>query len=71
MNTNVVRPNNITRLNLDADVVLEAAIGKLTGVVIMGYDKDGERYFASSYADGGEVLWLAEKMRRALMEISE
>jgi hypothetical protein len=69
--SNVVRLNNITKLNLDADVVLEAAIGKLTGVVIMGYDHKGERYFASSYADGGEVLWLAEKMKRDLMEISE
>lgn len=69
--SNVVRLNNITRLDLDADVVLEAAIGKLTGVVIMGYDKEGKRYFASSYADGGEVLWLAEKMKRDLMEISE
>ena len=69
MNTNVVRPNNITRLNLDADVVLEAAIGKLTGVVIMGYDKDGERYFASSYADGGEVLWLPGEMRGGLLGI--
>jgi len=42
----------------------------MEGVVIMGWDKDGEEYFASSYADGGTVLWLAERMKKLLMEVA-
>jgi hypothetical protein len=40
--------------------VLKQAQGKLKGVVVIGFEKDedGTFYFASSYADGGDVLWL-------------
>jgi hypothetical protein len=68
--SNVIPLGNITRLDLPADRILEQAIGKMDGVVIMGYDKDGAEYFASSYADGGYVLWLAEKMKKRLLEVS-
>ena len=65
--------NGITRLDLDPDMVLENTKGKLGGVVVIGYDKDGEEYFASSYADGGTVLWLIERMKLRLLnvEVSE
>lgn len=49
---NVVRFTGITKLDIHADHVLESAIGKLEGVVVLGYDKDGQEYFASSYAGG-------------------
>jgi len=57
----------VTRLDLPADRILESAVGKLDKVVIMGYDKDGNEYFASSFADGGDVLWLTERMKKALL----
>jgi len=60
-----------TKLDLPADRILENTIGKLDKVVIMGYDKDGQEYFASSVADGGEVIWLLEKMKKALLEVGE
>jgi len=60
----------ITSLDLPPDRVLEQAIGQLEGVVIMGFDKDGGEYFASSYADGGTVIWLAERMKRALLNVA-
>ena len=41
----------------------------LDGVVIMGYTTDGEEYFASTYADGSTVLWLAERMKKMLLEV--
>lgn len=68
MSDNVVRFPGITRHDLDPDLILREAIGKLEGVVITGFDKDGNSYCASSYADGGDVLWLLEICKKALME---
>ncbi len=67
--SNVIRFNGITRLDIDPDVVLEAAVGKLEGVVVIGYDKDGEEYFASSYADGAPPLWLLERLKLQLLTV--
>ena len=67
--SNVIRLPCVTSLDLDADVILEGAMGKLKSVVIMGYDENGEEYFASSVADGGTVIWLMERMKKALLEV--
>lgn len=67
-NTNVVELGCITRLDLPADKVLNAAIDKLETAVIIGWDKDGDFYFASSKADGGDVLWLIEKAKKLLLD---
>jgi len=64
----LIHLNNLTRIDLPANRVLEGAIDKLDGVVIAGYTKDGEHWFASSYADGGTALWLIEKLKQKLME---
>lgn len=69
--SNVVRFTGITTLDLDADHVLESALGKLNGVVVVGFDKDGQEYFASSYADGGDVLWLFERAKKQLLEMPD
>ena len=67
--TNVIPFNGVTRLDLDPDTVLENTKGKLEGFVICGYDKNGEEYFASTYADGGDVLWLLERLKLRLLTI--
>ena len=67
----IVPFGGVTRLNLDPDKVLQSAIGEMTEVVICGLDKDGNRYFASTQADGGEVLWHLERARWALMQMSD
>lgn len=67
--SNVIRFPGVTRLDIDPDRVLQEAIGNLEGVVIAGCDKDGNHWFASSYADGGETLWLLEALKKRLMEI--
>lgn len=36
--------------------------------MVLGYDRDGGEYMASSYADGGTVLWLLERCKARLME---
>lgn len=65
----VIRYSGITKLDLSPDQILEDALDldQLEGVVIMGYLKNGKEYFASSYADGGTVLWLAERMKLKLL----
>jgi len=70
MSEKVVPLGNITRLNIPPDRVLKAAIGEFDddGVVIMGWDKNGELYFASSIASGATVVWLLEACKRRLME---
>lgn len=66
----VVSLGNITSLDLPTDRVLDEAKGHCTdGVVIMGYDDDGEFYFASSIADGGSVLWLMEQLKIQLLSV--
>ena len=65
--SNVILFNGITKLDLDPDMVLENTKGKLKGVILIGYDKGGEEYFASTYADGGDVLWLLERMKLRLL----
>lgn len=66
----VIPLNNVTKLDLPVDRVLESAKNELEGVVLMGYDKEGELYFASTYADGGDVLWLVENLKKNLLGIT-
>ena len=55
--TNVIPLGNVTRLDIPTDTVLEQSKGICSeGVVIMGFDDDGEPYFASSIADGDSPL---------------
>lgn len=61
----------ITKLDMPPDRVLEEAIGRLDGVVILGYTKDGEEYFGSTYADGGTVLWLLERLKLDLLRVAD
>lgn len=69
MTNNIVRFPGITKLDIDPDVILSAAAGKTDTVVVVGYNKEGELYFASSVADGGAVLWLMELAKKALLEV--
>ena len=68
--SNVIPLGGLTRLDLPPDKILETAMGKLDGVVIIGFvkgDKGGQVYAASSYADGGDVLWLLEACKNLMM----
>lgn len=64
----IIPIGNLTRLDGDPDKILKAAIGELDGVVITGFDKDGEVWAASSYADGGTVMWLLEACKNKMMD---
>jgi len=67
--SNIIPIGGITKLDIPEDQILEAAKGEMDGVVLMGWKKDGELYFASSFGDGGDVLWLMEKCKQALLDI--
>lgn len=64
---NVVSFTGITRLDGDPQRVIEAALkADLSHVVVLAYDMDGDEYFASSFADGRDILWLLERCKAAL-----
>jgi len=65
--SNVIEIGGITKLDIDPDKVLQKAIGKLEGVVIAGYTKDGEEYFCSSYGDCTTTLWLLERLKMQML----
>jgi hypothetical protein len=66
---NVVYPKLITKMDLPPDRIIEAAIGKMSEVVICGYNNEGKFYIASSVADGGSILWHLEHAKRTLLAI--
>ena len=70
MSAKIIPFTGITTLDLDPDLILETNKGKLAGVVILGYGQDGEEVFASTYADGGTVLWLLERCKQMLLNVS-
>jgi hypothetical protein len=66
----VVELDVVTSLDLPPERILNKALEKdLAGVIVVGTDKDGEFYFASSYAAGPEVLWLLEGAKMKLLKI--
>lgn len=65
----VVDLGNITKLDLDPDRLLQKAIGKMDEVIIIGFDKDGAEYFASSKADAAPVIYHLERAKHRLMKI--
>lgn len=64
--------NGISRLDLPAERVLQSAIdAKIKTALVLGYDADGEFYFASTKADGGDIIWLMEIAKKKLLEMTE
>lgn len=65
---NVVLANVMTRHDIPVERMLFFALeAGLSGAVISGYDVDGEYFFASSYADARESLWLLEANKKRLL----
>jgi hypothetical protein len=68
----VVAGHFITTENSSPDRALESAAEYgLDQVVIVGFDKDGEFFFASSQADSGEVLYFLKRARWELMKMED
>lgn len=70
MSAEVVEFDGITTLDIPPARVLSKAVdAALQSCVVIGYREDGSFYFASSVADGGEVLWLMEVAKKRLLEV--
>ncbi|MEQ1694744.1 MAG: hypothetical protein ABL901_02790 [Hyphomicrobiaceae bacterium] len=72
MSDNVIILPVRTKLDIDPQRVIRAALdAELTEVVIVGFKSDGSEYFASSLADGGDVLWHLERAKMKLLSIPD
>lgn len=69
---NVTVLDVVTSLDCPAERILQDALDEgLETVVVVGYDADGNEYFASSVASGGTALWLMERAKLKLLTIME
>lgn len=72
MSDNVVQMRLVTRLPIPVETVLEGALeAGLTEVVILGFDANGDEFFASSNADGGSVLWHLMRAQKKLLQVPD
>lgn len=72
MSDNVVDLPVITTLDIPPPRILAKAAGAgLESVVVVGFDRDGDFYFASSKSDGSDVLWLLELAKKKLLELGD
>lgn len=70
--TNITYLDVVTTLDISPERVIDAAKeAELQDVVVIGYDKDGDFYFAANQADGKDVLWLLEVAKKKLLEAGE
>jgi len=60
----------VTTLDIPVERVVEAILSEgLTKIIVMGYREDGSTFFGSSFSDGGDVMWLMEKYKKALLDV--
>jgi hypothetical protein len=70
MSDNIVFFDGVTRLDIPPERVLNSAKeANLENCVVIGWEKNGDFYFASSIASGPEVIWLLELAKKKLLEI--
>jgi len=72
MTAEVVYPGFITKLDIPPGRILaKASEAELESAVVVGFDKNGDFYFASSLAAGPEVLWLLKLAEKKLLEVGD
>jgi hypothetical protein len=54
-----------------AQVLESTASADLESVVIVGFDKDGDMFFASSAANSAEVIYLLESAKHELFKMED
>ena len=69
MTAEIINFSGVTRLDLEPDDILNAAVGEgLTEVIVMGWDADGDLYLASSKGRRADVNYLIDKAKQYLLE---
>ena len=66
----VVSFRGVSKHDLDPDQVLENNKGEFKHLVVLGYNHDDEFIFASTVADGGDVVWMLELAKLKLFKIT-
>ena len=66
----IVSFRGVTKLDIDPDRMLESNKGEFKHLVMFGYDHDDKFIFASTIADGGDVLWMLELAKLKLFKIT-
>lgn len=60
----------VTKLPIPPERVLNGALEvEFEDVIVIGFTKTGDGYFASSSADGGDVVWQLERAKLKLLKI--
>lgn len=67
----LVHLNVMTSQKVPPDKILLSALGGLDDVMILGWDKAGQCYLASSFANSADVLWLLEQMKLDLLNLPQ
>lgn len=69
--SDIIKFPGVTKLDIPVDTVLNKALeSNLKSTVVLGWEQDGEGYYASSIAEGAEILWLLESMKYVLLRDS-
>ena len=71
MTAKVYTFDGMTKNDIDADFVLEAAKGKMDNVLVLGIDKEGNEYFAASSSDLGDALLIVELFKKRIVQMYE
>lgn len=66
-NTNVVFGDFNTTLDVPVERVREAAENSCEKLLCIGIDKEGKPYYASSFTDSHELLWMIERFKAKLL----
>lgn len=64
----IIEWQNGKAYDLEADAVLQMAMGELKEVVVIGWTNDGNMWLGGSKARSADVLWLLENCKQSLFE---
>ncbi len=65
---NVLRPDFWTTQDVHVSNVREAAVEACPEKLLcIGIDKDGDPYYAASFSNGHELLWMVEQFKHKLL----
>lgn len=72
MTAEIIQWRGDTKLDVPVENVLQGAQeANLDDVVVLGLDARGGVYFASTYGAAPDTLWLLERCRKRLIEMSD
>lgn len=70
MTAEVITLRNVTLLDIPTERVLNGAMeADLDRCFVVGRKKDGTFYFASTFSDGGTVIWDMEIAKQLLLAV--